>query len=186
MRTYKSHKTVKAAKITGIHYENLRGAGLKLGDYVAHVDAPWVKRHLPEGATIAALVGGYVVEYGDGYLSWSPARAFEDGYTVVEEPTPTANVGRRISRSFASGELPPNFAASDAKPTEDQGCTTEPLYKHPPKAERLDFTNDATRRRLHDFAQLLHRSYGYALAEVYDGNRHKLAEDIQTLLGERP
>jgi len=29
-------------------------------------------------------VGGYLVQYEDGYLSWSPAEAFEKGYTRIE------------------------------------------------------------------------------------------------------
>lgn len=28
-------------------------------------------------------IGGYLVQYEDGYLSWSPAKAFEDGYTRI-------------------------------------------------------------------------------------------------------
>lgn len=28
-------------------------------------------------------VGGYLVQYEDGYLSWSPAEAFEKGYTPI-------------------------------------------------------------------------------------------------------
>jgi hypothetical protein len=33
-------------------------------------------KHAPE-------VGGYYVVYADGYKSYSPAKAFEDGYTQV-------------------------------------------------------------------------------------------------------
>ena len=29
--------------------------------------------------------GGYYVRYPDGYESWSPAEAFEEGYTLVDE-----------------------------------------------------------------------------------------------------
>lgn len=29
-------------------------------------------------------IGGYLVQYEDGYLSWSPAAAFEAGYTRLE------------------------------------------------------------------------------------------------------
>ena len=28
-------------------------------------------------------IGGYLVQYEDGYLSWSPAKAFEEGYTRI-------------------------------------------------------------------------------------------------------
>jgi hypothetical protein len=30
-------------------------------------------------------VGDYLVEYDDGYVSWSPAKAFEDGYSRIKE-----------------------------------------------------------------------------------------------------
>lgn len=29
-------------------------------------------------------VGGYYVVYEDGYESWSPAEAFEKGYTLIQ------------------------------------------------------------------------------------------------------
>ena len=29
--------------------------------------------------------GGYYVRYPDGYESWSPAEAFEEGYTLVDD-----------------------------------------------------------------------------------------------------
>jgi hypothetical protein len=43
------------------------------------VDAQYVAKHKPE-------VGGYFVQYEDGYLSFSPAAAFESGYTEVRAP----------------------------------------------------------------------------------------------------
>lgn len=39
------------------------------------VDAAYVRKHQPQ-------VGGYYVVYKDGYKSFSPADAFEDGYTL--------------------------------------------------------------------------------------------------------
>lgn len=38
------------------------------------VDAAYVRKHQPQA-------GGYYVVYKDGYKSFSPARAFEEGYT---------------------------------------------------------------------------------------------------------
>lgn len=77
MPLYKSHKQVRAAKIEsvrddwaeqGVHVE---GIGLvRMGD-------EWMARHKP-------VVGGYLVEYEDGYQSFSPAEAFESGYTRVK------------------------------------------------------------------------------------------------------
>ena len=40
------------------------------------VDANYVHKHKPEA-------GGYYVVYADGYKSFSPAKAFEDGYSAV-------------------------------------------------------------------------------------------------------
>jgi hypothetical protein len=40
------------------------------------VDAAYVRKHKPE-------VGGYYVVYKDGYKSFSPAEAFEEGYSRV-------------------------------------------------------------------------------------------------------
>jgi len=38
------------------------------------VDGQYLRQHRPE-------VGGYYVVYKDGYKSYSPAKAFEEGYT---------------------------------------------------------------------------------------------------------
>jgi hypothetical protein len=40
------------------------------------VDAEFMRRHNPE-------VDGYYVQYEDGYKSFSPAKAFEDGYKAI-------------------------------------------------------------------------------------------------------
>lgn len=40
------------------------------------VSAEWLSKHAPEA-------GGYLVFYEDGYRSYSPAKAFEDGYTRI-------------------------------------------------------------------------------------------------------
>lgn len=39
------------------------------------VTVEWLEKHVPK-------VGGYFVRYADGYESYSPAEAFEDGYTL--------------------------------------------------------------------------------------------------------
>ncbi len=75
---YRCHKEVRAAKIIAIE----DGGALKLdalcGIEVTVTPGPaWMSRHNPE-------VGGYFVRYeGDGYESYSPALAFENGYAVV-------------------------------------------------------------------------------------------------------
>ncbi len=45
--------------------------------YAPHsVERSWVKKHDPRP-------GGYLVIYNDGYQSYSPAKAFEEGYTRI-------------------------------------------------------------------------------------------------------
>ena len=74
---YKSHKTVRAAKITGFRQNgNPDMPDLLLGEIGAVVALlpDWHEKHKPQ-------VGGYYVLYEDGYTSYSPAKAFEEGYT---------------------------------------------------------------------------------------------------------
>jgi hypothetical protein len=85
---YKSHKEVHAAKITQItetkgEDPNALGAWLVFGELAKHdefvgehVKAGWLEKHKPE-------VGGYFVRYEGGYTSYSPAAAFEGGYTAL-------------------------------------------------------------------------------------------------------
>ena len=88
---YVCHKVVRAAKIVsmGIGPEpgpdtplgTRRGIRLALGG-AAHVDVSqlWVTSKTPQ-------VGGYYVQYDDGYSSYSPAKAFEEGYVPVGVPS---------------------------------------------------------------------------------------------------
>jgi hypothetical protein len=87
MPKYKCHKEVHALKISAITDpppvpENTESDGSKILHFEEERYAPlrvsydYVSRHRPE-------VGGYYVVYEDGYASWSPAKAFEDGYTRI-------------------------------------------------------------------------------------------------------
>jgi hypothetical protein len=40
------------------------------------MDAKWMQRHTPKA-------GDYLVQYDDEYMSASPAKEFEDGYTRI-------------------------------------------------------------------------------------------------------
>lgn len=77
--TYKCHKLVTAFLIGGA--ESLSNGRIKLtGVDPVHeiiVGADYVDKHRPQ-------IGGYYVRYHDGYQSWSPAAAFESGYTLVD------------------------------------------------------------------------------------------------------
>lgn len=91
MKRWACHKVVHAEKISKIirdgegenresdgsaklffdGQENIEGFGGNV-----HVEHDFMNKHKPE-------VGGYYVVYADGYKSFSPAKAFEDGYTRV-------------------------------------------------------------------------------------------------------
>lgn len=76
---YRCQKEVHALKIarierdavTLIHFE-------PAGQYEpVQVSFSWDTRHRPNA-------GGYYVVYADGYTGYSPAAAFESGYTLIE------------------------------------------------------------------------------------------------------
>lgn len=82
---WKCHKEVHAAKIRAIDKHGADGSGtlfLQLDDGAdpdrrsttsIDVTPEWMARFKPEA-------GGYYVLYADGYASFSPAKAFEEGY----------------------------------------------------------------------------------------------------------
>lgn len=78
---YKSHKVVAAIKIKQITIDEL-GVGVIVPEEEGlgsiRVTEAYLARHDPK-------VGGYFVIYGDGYQSWSPAEAFEAGYTRIDD-----------------------------------------------------------------------------------------------------
>lgn len=79
MREYECHKRVRAAKITEINTSVPRGVDLTFaGGITINVTAEWYTKHRPD-------IGGYYVQYADGYTSFSPALAFETGYTLVAQ-----------------------------------------------------------------------------------------------------
>lgn len=82
---YKCHKTVWALKIARIHEPMLGSEGDGRSGYLYPEDqrygaiAPgdeYFAKHKPQA-------GGYYVVYEDGYKSYSPAPAFESGYTLI-------------------------------------------------------------------------------------------------------
>jgi hypothetical protein len=86
MPKYKCHKEVYALKIAKIvldgEGEDRETDGSAMITPVEEDYAPfrvahdYMCKHKPE-------VGGYYVVYKDGYKSFSPAEAFEDGYTKI-------------------------------------------------------------------------------------------------------
>jgi len=87
MPRYKCHKEVWALKIADIIFdselarsENRETDGsamitpVESGYAPFQVNREYVRKHNPQ-------VGGYFVQYKDGYKSFSPSEAFESGYT---------------------------------------------------------------------------------------------------------
>lgn len=75
---YRCHKTVQAGRIQMMHW---RGADCfisfsepELAGVEIRLLPAYMAKHDPQ-------VGGYYVLYADGYESFSPAKAFENGYT---------------------------------------------------------------------------------------------------------
>ena len=80
MPKYKCFKEVHALKILGISLPQNAAGDAELGfekPFAPKLMArEWLDKHKPE-------VGGYLVVYKDGYESFSPAKAFEEGYALV-------------------------------------------------------------------------------------------------------
>lgn len=90
---YQCHKKVWALKIANITLMqspeldpmasiNINAGGATITPVDAgyapfHVAAEYLRKHQP-------AAGGYYVVYEDGYKSYSPASAFESGYTLIE------------------------------------------------------------------------------------------------------
>ena len=81
MPRYRCHKEVHAAKITSCE-STVSGFKLEFGEIggTKEVSLEWTQKHLKPSDL---LMDGYYVVYSDGYSSWSPAKAFEDGYTRI-------------------------------------------------------------------------------------------------------
>ena len=90
MPRYQSHKKVWALKIAAIEFDHDKaneedretdGSAVitpaEDGYAPFNIDRAYVNKHAPQA-------GGYYVVYADGYKSWSPAEAFEGGYTLME------------------------------------------------------------------------------------------------------
>ncbi len=75
MPRYKCHKEVWALKIKEVR-RALTIVPEDKGYAPFDVSLEYISKHNP-------VAGGYYVVYKDGYISYSPAQAFEDGYTRV-------------------------------------------------------------------------------------------------------
>lgn len=79
---WKCHKIVKAGKITAVRAgSGFHGKTITVED----VSGAPCEVEMPDTAFSRGdpVIGDYVVIYEDGYKSWSPAKAFEEGYARI-------------------------------------------------------------------------------------------------------
>lgn len=75
---WRCHKEVNALKISDVTEASFGGRFLHGDGAVMLVSSEYVRKHNPQ-------IGGYYVLYDDGYQSFSPALAFEAGYTRIQD-----------------------------------------------------------------------------------------------------
>lgn len=81
MPRYKCHKEVHALKIAAVSIHRDGSATIDPADAgfaEFETSAGWGERFKGDENDL-----GYFVAYGDGYASWSPTKAFEEGYERV-------------------------------------------------------------------------------------------------------
>ena len=78
MPLYQCHKKVRALKIMAVNHPLKRIVPNEPGFKSFTVSQEYLDRHRPQA-------GGYFVQYEDGYVSYSPAKAFEEGYTRIDD-----------------------------------------------------------------------------------------------------
>lgn len=105
MPRYRCHKEVWALKIDTIDPTVDGGAiitPVEPGVAPFTVDRAYVDKHKPQP-------GGYYVVYTDGYKSWSPAKAFEEGYTLIPRIQSLHPSVANILQYFSYLHLPPHL-----------------------------------------------------------------------------
>lgn len=92
LNLFKCHKVVRAGKISAQFLDGDKGLLMVDVDGIKQpfaLPADFLQRHAPE-------IGGYLVVYEDGYVSFSPADVFEAGYHELP-PLGTACGGTEIA-----------------------------------------------------------------------------------------
>lgn len=141
LRRYKCHKQVLAAKILKVEeiaFSDTYDIRLKTDAGNVDVPAGWAHKHKPRS-------GGYYVRYEDGYTSYSPAAAFEAGYSPAEDADSNVQLmgfgqaidalkaGKKVARAGWNGKgmvLWLNKGAFDGEKWGFSG-SEQPLARHP-------------------------------------------------------
>lgn len=84
---YRSHKIIQAARIVAIDPARVGSDACPRAIWVLPEGGTEPEHFVPTVAGMAdkAEVGGYAMEYEDGFRSVSPQKQFEEGYTRVDE-----------------------------------------------------------------------------------------------------
>lgn len=110
-KEFKCHKVVSAFKIGGIEPSENTSTSVNLLNEegtVFPIPKEWVKKRDP-------AVGGYVVRYSDGYISFSPSEAFEEGYSEIFFDTDHATATLRSSMDAINSQISPPLKPSSAE-----------------------------------------------------------------------
>jgi hypothetical protein len=84
MPAYRSHKKVWALKITSVEDNGTDTTTEENPIVTVHFDSPFAPQRFNLRGKPTPAPGWYMVQYEDGYTSFSPAEAFESGYTRIE------------------------------------------------------------------------------------------------------
>lgn len=76
---YQCHKKVWALKIAAIEFNANGDAKIAVKEDFLPLDVKNFKNTFKGDENDL----GYYIQYEDGYISWSPTKAFEDGYTKI-------------------------------------------------------------------------------------------------------
>lgn len=105
LQRYQCHKQVSAGKILFMAKDEQGGKLMLHIDNLANivpVDLAYLEKHKPQ-------IGGYYVVYEDGYESFSPAEAFEQGYSLIEagqKDTSTRKAAKKLAAQLNGSEYP--------------------------------------------------------------------------------
>jgi hypothetical protein len=128
---YVSHKEVGAAKISEVEVGADGSLTVHLeGGFDNVVISHHDRKHKPHPEK-----GGYLVQYSDGYTSFSPAKAFEEGYTALQQLDVS---GAPASNDRDAGGAP---ASNDPPSVTDDDDEDEEVV------DAANATMDRTRRR---------------------------------------
>lgn len=137
---FKAHKTVQAFKIKAVEQTSANqafpGGSWEIipedaALFVARVEHSWFEKHRP-------LAGGYFVQYADGYKSFSPAKAFEEGYILIDNDSA---IEREI---VAKGKIAPRVTPADI-----EALITHTFYANLGDAENANWPDPNARDEFH-------------------------------------